>query len=239
MRKHILFLTAGFVMSSSVAMAESDYYITPQIGYSYQNNKFDFEPVNRINEPEITKQRFKNSAVYDLTVGKRMYNSTFLELEVAYSPDRKFSKAANIDVGAPAIYNFSTKLKNFSAFVNINYKFQNILPLSVTPYLLGGIGYSSNQIKNIAISTQDFLIKESASIDGKKTNNFAWQLGAGLLFPVTQNLDIDLTYKFRNLGNFSSTPIYRSAGEAEDTGVKTVKGRLCSSDVLLGVVIKF
>ncbi len=238
MRKHFLFLTAGFAMSSSVAMAESDYYITPQIGYSYQNNKFDFEPVERLDTPAITKERFKNSAVYDLTVGKRIYDSTFLELEVAYSPNRKFSKVASIDVGIPTNYNFSTKLKNISAFVNINHKFPNVLPLSVTPYLLGGIGYSSNQIKDIAMSSSQ--LNDSITIDGKKTNNFAWQLGAGLLFPVTQNLDIDLTYKFRNLGKFKSGSIYRSSViGSEDLGVPAVKGRLHSSDILLGVAIRF
>jgi opacity protein-like surface antigen len=239
MRKHILFLTAGFVVSSSVAMAESDYYITPQIGYSYQNNKFDFEPVDRIDAPEVTKERFRNSAIYNLTLGKRIYDSTFLELEVAYSPNRRFTKDVSIYTEVtPKNYNFSTKLTNISAFVNINHKFQNILPLSVTPYLLGGVGYSSNKIKNIAIGSSETT--QNLIVNGKKTNSFAWQLGAGLLFPITQNLDMDLTYKFRSLGKFKSDYIYRPLDGEVFEGETVVRSKkLYTSDILLGVAIHF
>ena len=58
MKKKIICLTTVLLLSQNLAMAESDYYISPQVGFSYQNNKVNFEPINRVG-PEITKERFK------------------------------------------------------------------------------------------------------------------------------------------------------------------------------------
>jgi opacity protein-like surface antigen len=79
----------------------------------------------------------------------------------------------------------------------------------ITPYVGGGVGVARNTLSGVTdtgfaypgngggFPTGGFLD------DGSKTN-FAWAVMAGLGFNVTQNLKLDLGYRYLNLGKFTS-----------------------------------
>ena len=52
-------------------------------------------------------------------------------------------------------------------------------------------------------------IKAICSIDGEsgntKNNNFAWQIGAGISFAASENISLDLCYRYVDYGDFSKT----------------------------------
>ncbi len=235
MKKKIICLTTVLLLSQNLAMAESDYYISPQVGFSYQNNKVNFEPINRVG-PEITKERFKRSEVYDLTLGKKIYDNTFLELEVVHAPNRKFSKTALIEYINPEEEKFSTKISNTSVFANVAYQFKNYIPMPITPYLLAGIGCSFNKIKDIKAGFSNAPV----TILGKNGSSFAYQIGVGFLVPITKNIDANLGYRYRNLGTVKSSNQYVDVVSGQsDFSTPVLKGKLHTSDILLGVAVYF
>ena len=192
MKKSILCLAA--LIMPNLAVAETNYYISPQVGISIPNKTAKFGPFPRdFSQPAITKERFKSSVVYDITVGRKVYKNTFIELEAAYASSHQFKKSALIDFYSPITMLTKTKLETRSIFANVNYQFKDILPMSIVPYVTGGLGCSSNRIKSATMGTPE---ANFFTISGKTTNNFAWQLGAGVLLSATKNIDVNLSYKF-------------------------------------------
>jgi opacity protein-like surface antigen len=239
MKRYIMCFGAASMLFSSVCVAENDYYISTQMGMSYLNKKVSFAPADRVG-PEVTKEKFKKSNVYDLTLGRKIFDNSFLELEASYAPSHKFNKSAIIDSGYfLQADNFSTKLQTTSFFVNGMQQFKDYLPMSITPYVTAGVGVSINKIKNVreTAPTSESL---SFNIKGKRTSNFAWQVGAGFLVPVTKNIDVKLSYKFRSLGNVKTTGHYVSTnGSTILDRNPLIKGKLYSSDIMLGVAFNF
>jgi opacity protein-like surface antigen len=81
----------------------------------------------------------------------------------------------------------------------------------VTPYVGGGLGFAYNKLSGFTdsgyasdASTGGVPVPAGGySSDGGKWN-FAWGLMAGLSFDVTQNLKLDLGYRYLDYGKFTS-----------------------------------
>ena len=71
----------------------------------------------------------------------------------------------------------------------------------ITPYLSAGVGMSHNNSGKFEVITEDV----STIYNKKATNNLAWQLGAGTAVKINDSLDLDLSYKFINLGKIKTT----------------------------------
>ncbi len=248
MRKYILQMVP-LVLLSSLCLAESDYYLSPQMGLSYQNSNIDFDPVHGATE----KKRFQSSAIYNLTLGKKIYDDASLELEIAHASKHKFSKNVSLEhdyksadgrgIRGAQNHNVNAKLTTTSMFANVNYQFKDYLPVSIVPYVLGGIGYSSNKIGdtilNVTHTSNPDPNSNTLVVPGKKINNFAWQIGAGFLLPITQNLEVNLSYKFRSLGKIETTNKYNTILGTATASAPIFKGTLYTSDVLVGLSINF
>jgi opacity protein-like surface antigen len=64
----------------------------------------------------------------------------------------------------------------------------------IRPYLGAGIGFASERRRN-GSSSHDEYREYSSSSDNRRTN-FAWQLIAGLAYPLNDCIDLDLAYRF-------------------------------------------
>ncbi|AIL64769.1 Outer membrane protein PagN precursor [Rickettsiales bacterium Ac37b] len=233
-----LTISALLTLLPNLVLATQDYYVLPQIGISMQTNKVKFELLDRvIYEPEITKERFKNTANYGAIFGKKLYDNIFIELEVAAASNHKFNNTATINLGEgflPLSGTYKTKLETQSVFINASYQFRDYIP-EIVPYVLAGVGYSQNKIKATKLSSTERVI-----IRGQKTSNFAWQVGTGILVPVTDNIDINLSYKFRSLGKIKTGKKYDviAVGPVESP-VSLIRGNLYTSNILVGISFKF
>ena len=67
----------------------------------------------------------------------------------------------------------------------------------LTPYVGGGIGYSKVKGKMSVAGLSD-------SMDD---NNFAWQLGAGVGYAITDNVTVDAGYRYADYGDFSKEDV--------------------------------
>jgi opacity protein-like surface antigen len=72
----------------------------------------------------------------------------------------------------------------------------------VTPYVGAGVGFANHRMKNLT----DVGAGLGYAGDSSKTN-FAWALMAGLGYNVTQNLKLDMGYRYMDMGTVGSNPI--------------------------------
>jgi opacity protein-like surface antigen len=93
----------------------------------------------------------------------------------------------------------------------------------VTPYVGAGVGFAQNTLSGLSdTSLIAFNGLPSTSGGGYADDhsrwNFAWALMAGLSFDVTQNLKLDLGYRYLDLGKFASGSMNCVSGTGFITG---------------------
>ncbi len=116
----------------------------------------------------------------------------------------------------------------------------------ITPYVGAGVGLARNTLSGM---TDQGLVTICAVAtgpsggyfsDGSKTN-FAWALMAGLDFNVTQNLKLELGYRYLDVGKFGSGASNCLNGTGAGTGFACAvnyvssKNDLASNDFRLGL----
>ena len=69
----------------------------------------------------------------------------------------------------------------------------------LTPYVGGGLGYA--KVKGI------MTIPAASYYESMDDNNFAWQLGAGVGYAVTENVTVDAGYRYADYGDFSKNDV--------------------------------
>lgn len=221
---------SSLVMFPAVSMAKSGYFVSGQVGGALPMGKFTNQGVS------IThKKQLKNSVVFDIGAGKEVYDNTFVELEVAYG-EYKYSNSFTETSPSVHMDNFKTKIKSTNGFANLTYRFAS-LKLPVVPYFTLGAGVASNKIKNVVLSDSPF---NTYSAKGKTKTNLAWQIGAGVLMPVTNNIDVNLSYKYRDLGQVKTASVAnKGTGGVAPFDGPLLKGKLRTSNILLGVNFNF
>ena len=86
--------------------------------------------------------------------------------------------------------------------------------VGITPYVGAGVGFAYNKLFGLTDTGYAFTGRRRLSPTGGYSDdggkrNFAWALMAGLSFNVTQNLKLDLGYRY--LDSASSPPARRTA----------------------------
>jgi outer membrane autotransporter protein len=104
---------------------------------------------------------------------------------------------------------------------NLFHDFETGTPL--TPYVGGGIGYAWNELDNFGVTGLDVLDDDDSG--------FAWQLGAGLGFAVTEQATVSLDYRY-----FSTSADLKTTAAAGSVGNQV---DLDSHTVMLGLRYRF
>jgi opacity protein-like surface antigen len=241
-----LLVTLAFAMSSFA----SDFYISGQVGGSLPLGKLSSSDIS---SPEVKKSLNKN-VVYDIVVGNNINSNLAVELELAYTKHkftRSFKDIESLSDYLPVYengeetgeykeivenidkdYNVKSSVSSISSFINTSYKFElSNLPIKVKPYITAGVGFSSNKtgkISYIEPSQEDNFYGKS-----KTKNNFVWQVGIGVLIPVKDNININLSFKYRDLGKIKSAN-YLSTNTFSTDDLK-LKGRLRTFNLMAGI----
>lgn len=77
---------------------------------------------------------------------------------------------------------------------NFYYDFHN--SSAFTPYVGAGLGLAFNYL---GVDIKDRSTGLGSSVDDRSTN-FAWQVGAGVAYAFTDNLSVDASYRYLDLG---------------------------------------
>ena len=107
---------------------------------------------------------------------------------------------------------------------------------TISPYLAAGLGVAFNKAGDVKHTEYPLL-----SINGKRSKSFSWQLGTGIKLKVSENVMLDLGYKFVNSGSFRTmTNGTDSNGEPHAVADgKNLVGKLKAHEITLGVIYKF
>lgn len=125
------------------------------------------------------------------------------------------------------------KIGNYSVFFNAYLDMPNTT--NFTPYLTAGIGYAYNDAGNLErrSRTSNTL---NADNHGAKTHNFAWNVGTGTTFRVTDTIDLDLSYKYLSLGKVKTNQTTTYGGASVIPGASK---QLRLHQVMLNLIYKF
>lgn len=93
------------------------------------------------------------------------------------------------------------KISSYNLFFNTNYNLINSKLFNF--YITAGLGGAINNAGVTLIRTPNSKNK-NLDIPGKVTNNFAWNVGFGIKRNLYKKIDIDLSYKYINLGQIQS-----------------------------------
>ncbi len=99
------------------------------------------------------------------------------------------------------------------------------------PYVTVGLGIAKNEQKI------DSKSDNRIGFDNKKTSGFAYKLGLGTKYTISNSFDIDLRYQFVDLGKVELGNAHVGNRSANNTTTKS--GKLRANEVLLGIAYKF
>ncbi|MCI4677186.1 outer membrane beta-barrel protein [Rhodoblastus acidophilus] len=105
--------------------------------------------------------------------------------------------------------------------------------MGVTPYVGGGIGfaaYGMNGVTDISMSQPNGY----GLAPNYSGTNFAWDLTAGLGFHVTPNMLVDMSYRYVNMGKYSTGAIACNGGASTGCAYETQHYNMVSNQLLLG-----
>ena len=170
---------------------------------------FDFSKVSKVNARAELEYTYKDKATFAPNISSAIING----VEVQF-PE-----------GFPSF--LVNELRTQSLMLNGYYDFKN--KSKFTPYLSAGVGVSRIENK-VSINPEAFGDSENITTD--TNNNFTWTAGAGVAYKVTENVALDLAYRYVDAGE---TDVSQSIG---GTKLKNTAD-LVSHDYSLGVRYNF
>ncbi len=192
--KHLilpLIAVMGLLMATPAPVHAGDtgIYLAPRLMYNFQT--FNEPKVKYSGGKEALNSSNRGSLGASLALGYNFYSRYFMpvraEVELGYSFNASYSSVASHLRGGS--YSFTDTIGTQTLFVNGYYDFYNTS--QVTPYLSAGLGTS--------------WLRSSGNIAGYSTGSntevsFAWNIGAGLGFKLSDTIGVDVGYRYANLG---------------------------------------
>ena len=205
MKKTLLLAgVAGALFSLNANAMDLTPYVGARVLYTSIDAKMKYSDATdsekyNIDDKGIGAGLFVGSAI------KLPYGAIRAELEYNKKADTKKSYTTNI--GLPETFN--AKLETQSFMLNAYYDIDT--GSKITPYIGGGIGYAKLKLNDQY--WQDVYAKNI------KDTNFAWQIGAGVAYAVTDNISIDAGYRYIDFGDLSDSGDDGYGGESEKIDV--------------------
>jgi opacity protein-like surface antigen len=135
--------------------------------------------------------------------------------------------------------NTSSAIGLVNAYANLGTWF------GVTPFVGAGVGVAYNRLSGFtdtgfSAQSANGIFPTGGYASDHSTTNLAWALMAGLDFNVTQNLKLELGYRYLNYGSFTSGAINCLNGTGQGNGFNctpnTISTKtLASNDVRIGL----
>ena len=205
--KQLLLVTA--ISFSSLAYADNGFYTSLKAGISdtkFDNSKdqiseSDFQLT--LHNKDANKSIYPNiSAAVGFDFSKISNVNARAELEYTYKDKAKFSSSIDkatfevdgnsqtIDAPEGISSFFINELRTQSLMLNAYYDFKNTSKF--TPYVSAGAGVT--RVKNKQTLNSEF--SEEGSLGSDTNNSFTWSAGAGVSYKVTENVALDLAYRY-------------------------------------------
>jgi OOP family OmpA-OmpF porin len=179
--------------------------------------------------PNSAPSHTGNSVIFGAGIGYRFTPMFRSDFTLDYMPSLNVNNS-NASSNSRTI---SGSLNSLVGMANGYLDFNGFLPNffgSVQPYIDGGVGFANNNVGTLTSNG-------AATLSGASQTNFAWGAGAGVNFPLTQQLSLDVAYKYLDLGSLktgtTSTGGFLVGNSGAVTGAKS--GDLTVNTVTVGL----
>jgi opacity protein-like surface antigen len=185
----------------------------------------------------VRDHEIKSSILYGLGVGWQARHWLRFDLTGEYRGDALFLGS---DISTfPGTNEYTADIKTWLGLVNAYVDMGNWC--GFTPYIGAGIGFATISVDGLRddglVNDPDFGAVSSVAYGADKTStNFAYAFYAGASFDITQQVAIDLSYRWANLGSASSGAVATFDGTGGYSGQRI--NDITSNDVLLGLRYK-
>lgn len=174
-----------------------------------------------------------SSGIIGVEAGYKFNENLRASLSLDYLTN--FSWTENVPTSLDVLrQDHSYKNKSFVGMLNVYY---DILDYNgLTPYITVGAGFARNKAtNNSTFYNTDNTVLETSNQNGKKTN-FAYKIGLGAKYNVSQDIAIDLRYQFVNLGkmhlNSTTSVTYKEP-------IPSLSGKARAHQFLVGISYNF
>ncbi|GHV58010.1 adhesin [Deltaproteobacteria bacterium] len=198
MRKNLFFLLAALVAWATipaVAGAQSGgFYLTPKLGVNYFSSNNILHDGGTDYSYRDGKLRFSGALAigYDFSdTGAPLRTELEYTIRSAQKTEHNF-----IDTSRNP-FRIGHKLKVDTLMANLYYDFEN--DTIVTPYIGAGLGLAFVDGKNTYASNWATGLGFGELNGGNSSRKFAWDAAAGLAWDITDNMALDLGYRYFNI----------------------------------------
>ena len=210
--KKILLICTFFYASLCFAEDEN-FYTAFKSGASFGQNTGLVNYDNNVGEggaATLQNSDLSSSLTSGISVGIYFTNNLRGDFSLEYKNNQKLSTT---DSPTPA-FDYTGGFSSVTSFLTGFYDFHavDIFDKSITPFVLGGIGYAINETGKIKILGYGMPAETLTLMDSDFEENIAWKVGAGASVNVTQNLIFDMQYEFVDLGSAQSGDFFRNSG---------------------------
>jgi opacity protein-like surface antigen len=216
----------------------SGWYLRGNIGMTNQQVKSGAFTPNPFPNDVISTQfmSFDSSPLFGLGVGYQVYNWLRVDATGEYRSNSHFHgqqvDRSTLPVQFADDYNASKSEWLFlaNAYVDLGTWW------CITPFVGAGIGTSRNTISSFTDIGNSIGLGVSSTTyaDNHSQWNFAWALYAGLSYQVTPAFNVELTYRYVDLGSAQTGTAHAFDGSVIPTNPFVFKD-ITSSDVMLGL----
>jgi opacity protein-like surface antigen len=219
MKKLAILLFGGLLLLSfhaASAQTASNFYVRVDGGGSFpiDTNLAGFE-------------NFGPSGMVGAGVGFKILPFLRTDVTASYRFDYD-QNATNLNNGVMQ----TSDIKSLAGFFNAYFDIPTG-PLPIKPYIGAGLGVARNQVGN----TTETNGIDTETVSGATRTSFAYQVMAGVSFPVFIASALDIGYHFVDLGRFSTGSAATFDGVAETVGPSG--GHLRANEVQLGLRVGF
>ena len=219
----------------------SNWYLRGDVGASIsQQPDFSVNIPNSATPTDFSDVSTEAAATFGIGLGYQFSNGIRVDVTGDYIAPQEYSArpwnygqaTGSFTNGVDPFYTGKAKMKRESAvaMVNAYYEFSNFG--NFRPYLGAGIGVAWNRIddatyydeylyQNVLNSGYSFPnqnIPGQFTQESKDSTNLAWALMAGVAYQLTDRIDLDIGYKYLNLGDCRTGGVLYTDNSALATG---------------------
>lgn len=227
----LLFICLISVPFLVLAEERKPYYVELGLGFSNA-----YIPYNH----GMPSGRYGGAAVSSIALGRQFNDRLAFDLDLSYRGEFTNNDGTyNTDNGGDA--SVSSSIKSLSTMINGYYYYYNKYP-DFRPYITGGVGVAVNETGTLIAKIEDDDFEYSQVDKGDRTLSFAWKIGTGIKYQLSNDFEIDLRYQFVNLGNVKqgkSASQYINGKFHKSKSEINKSSALQSHELLVGIVWKF
>lgn len=105
---------------------------------------------------------------------------------------------------------------------------------STIPYVFAGIGYGVNKLNSFIKTADSYTLQ----VTGKTSKQTVWNVGLGAMFSMTDQLNLDISYRYADLGKLKGDKVKVTEGGSV-AFIDFVPVKLKAHEVMAGLVYKF